>query len=231
MSENLQQASLVNRPVGQIAADIPGAALVFRDHKIDFCCAGKKTLADVASRHGLDAEALAAEIAAHPVADADAASSRATDALIDHIIERYHREHLRELPVLIEYASKVETKHAGRPGAPSGLADVLSRLLAEMRVHQQREEVILFPMMKQGGGMMVAAAIGQMRAEHEDHGAALERIDALTQNRQPPSNACATWRALYTGLTKFHDDVISHVHLENNVLFPRFEADDPHLVD
>lgn len=224
MSENFQQASLVDRPVGQIATDIPGAALVFRDHKIDFCCADRKTLADVASSRGLDADAIAAEIAAQPLAEDDVASSRATDALIDHIIERYHREHLRELPVLIEYASKVETKHAGRPGVPSGLADLLSRLLAEMRVHQQREEVILFPMMKQGGGMMVTAAITQMRAEHEDHGAALERIDSLTQNRQPPSNACATWRALYTSLSKLRDDVIAHVHLENNVLFPRFEG-------
>ncbi|MBS3025469.1 hemerythrin domain-containing protein, partial [Acidiphilium multivorum] len=76
----------------------------------------------------------------------------------------------------------------------------------------------------QGGGEMARAAIQVMRAEHEDHGAVLAGIEAITGGRVAPQGACATWRALYLGLGKFHDDLMMHVHLENNVLFPRFET-------
>ena len=145
-----------------------------------------------------------------------------TARLIEHIKTRYHAVHLRELAWLIRLAGKVEVAHADNAVVPAGLADLLARLRAEMTLHQKREEVVLFPMMLTGGGPMIAAAIATMRAEHDDHGASLSAIDRLTHGRTAPDDACATWRALCTGLTKFHNDLVMHVHLENNVLFPRF---------
>lgn len=112
--------------------------------------------------------------------------------------------------------------HKDNPAVPRGLTNLLTRISAEIGVHQQREEVILFPMMLRGGGAMIASVIATMRAEHDDHGTALAQIDRLTHGRTAPAEACSTWNALCVGLTKFHDDLTMHVHLENNILFPRF---------
>ena len=86
-----------------------------------------------------------------------------------------------------------------------------------------KEEQILFPILKAGGSAMVVHPITVMRMEHTSHGQMLEHLMALTHDGRPPAGACNTWRALYAGIGQLHDDLINHIHLENNVLFPRFE--------
>ena len=93
----------------------------------------------------------------------------------------------------------------------------------ELLTHMHKEEAILFPMLKAGGNPFVTQPIGMMRAEHVDHGAALERVMAMTNDAHPPAGACNTWRALYTGIAQFADDLVNHIHTENNMLFPQFE--------
>jgi regulator of cell morphogenesis and NO signaling len=119
-------------------------------------------------------------------------------------------------------AGKAVATHRHNAVVPAGLGDLLARLRAEMILHPKRGEVVLFPMMLAGGAPMIAVAIATMRAEHNDHGASLSAIDRLTHGRAAPNDACDTRRALCTSLTKFHNDLVMHVHLENNVLFPRF---------
>ena len=224
MSQFVDVSGLAGQTVGRIAATLPGAAGVFQDRGVDFCCGGDQTLADAAARRALDVGALISElVAAGPAGDATEFADDVPSAqLIEHIKTRYHAIHLRELPWLIRLAGKVEAAHRHNAVVPAGLVDLLARLRAEMTLHQKREEVVLFPMMLAGGGPMIAAAIATMRAEHDDHGASLLAIDRITHGRTAPNDACATWRALCTGLTKFHNDLVMHVHLENNVLFPRF---------
>ena len=94
----------------------------------------------------------------------------------------------------------------------------------ELLSHMLKEEQVLFPMLKNGGNPFVGQPIGMMRAEHVDHGEALDKLNALTNDATPPQGACNTWRALYAGIAQLGDDLINHIHLENNVLFPRFEA-------
>ncbi len=222
--ETPADAGLLNAPVGQIAASRAGAASVFQSFGIDFCCQGKRTLAEALDGQGIAPQPVLAALlsaAAEPLDDWREAS---TAALIDHIKTRYHAVHLAELPNLRDFAAKVETTHRKHPAVPAGLTEALSHLIAEIRLHQQREEVVLFPLLAQGGDDMARSAIQVMRAEHDDHGAALARIEAITGGRVAPQGACATWRALYMGLGKFRDDLTMHVHLENNILFPRFEA-------
>lgn len=219
-------SALLDQPVGRIAATMPGAAGVFIARGIDFCCGGEQTLADAVTRRKLDADTLLSELAAggpagEPMLLADTMPSA---ELIEHIKTRYHVVHLRELRMLIELAGTIERVHRSNADAPAGLAEVLARLRAEMVLHQKREEVVLFPMMLAGGGAMIAAAIATMRCEHDDHGAALAEIDRLTHDRTVPADGCTSWRALYTGLTKLHDDMVMHIHLENNILFPRFDV-------
>ncbi len=224
MSQFADVSELAGQTVGRIAATLPGAAGVFQDHGVDFCCGGDQTLADAAAKRALDVDAIISELAAAgPAGDATEFADDVPSAqLIEHIKTRYHAIHLRELPWLIRLAGKVEAAHRHNAVVPAGLVDLLAHLRAEMTLHQKREEVVLFPMMLAGGGPMITAAIATMRVEHDDHGASLSAIDRLTHDRTAPNDACATWRALCTGLTKFHNDLVMHVHLENNVLFPRF---------
>lgn len=145
-----------------------------------------------------------------------------TAALIDHILARYHETHRRELPELVQLARKVEAVHADHAAVPRGLSDLLHRILGEIEVHMKKEELILFPAMRRGVGNL-AMPIAQMRHDHDDHDAQLHAAEQLTDGFRPPHDACGSWRALYQRTAKFADDFAAHVHLENDVLFPRFE--------
>ncbi len=144
-------------------------------------------------------------------------------ALIDHILQRYHQVHREQLPELIRMARRVEAVHRNHPQVPTGLAAHLETMEAELLEHMAKEETVLFPMIKAGPPPFVVHPIGVMREEHLQHGEALERLMALSQDATPPAGACNTWRALYAGINQLSDDLIQHIHLENNLLFPQFE--------
>lgn len=210
-------------PVGEIAADLPGAAEVFRRTGISFCCGGNRTLRESAERKGVDAGALIAELRAlAAAADRDAPAD--TAALIDHILTRYHDTHRAELEWLIPLARKVETVHGDHDDAPLGLTETLIALQDELGGHMAKEEQVLFPMMRQGGHPMIAHPIGRMREEHDTAAQLLKHIEHVTHALNLPEGACRSWQALYAGLRKFSDDLVTHMHLENAVLFPRYEA-------
>ena len=212
----------LNRTVGAIAAELPGAAELFRRHDIAFCCGSDISLAKAAGKAGLSAEALLADLnALARAAGRDAPAE--TEELISHLLSRYHATHREELAWLIPLAQKVERVHGGHPSAPAGLADVLAKLRDDLEAHMAREEQILFPVMRRGGGPMIAHPLAEMRHEHEDEMEHLKAIEHVTHGLSLPVGACGSWTALYTGLRKFTDDLVNHMHLENAVLFPRFE--------
>jgi regulator of cell morphogenesis and NO signaling len=219
--------SLLDRPVGEIAAALSGATAVFRRHKLDFCCGGGQSLAAAAAGRSLDPAAIAAELAALDSV-ATAAVPESAEALIELILTRYHAVHRRDLPELIRLARRVEAVHRGKPGTPAGLAAVLERMHGGLESHMAKEEAILFPLLRGGPGTaqaaMAAAPIARMRHEHDEHGAELRAIAELTGDLTLPEGACNTFRALYAGLARFQDDLTTHIHLENNVLFPMFAA-------
>ncbi len=138
--------------------------------------------------------------------------------LIDHILTRFHARHREQLPELIRLA-RVEQVHGQRPDCPLGLADHLTDMLGELETHMQKEEQVLFPMLSRGLHAAAGRPIAVMRAEHDDHGVALQRLAALTNGITLPRAACNTWRALYLGLRTLREDLMEHIHLENNVLF------------
>ena len=216
---------LLARPLGELAAALPGATTVFRRHRLDFCCGGAASLAEAAEGRALDAEAIAAELAALDPAAA-APTPDTADALIALILARYHAGHRRDLPELIRLARRVEAVHRGKPGTPAGLAALLERMQAALESHMMKEEAILFPLLRAGPGTpqaaMATAPIARMQDEHDEHGAELRAIAALTGDLSLPEGACTTFRALYAGLGRFQDELITHIHLENNVLFPAF---------
>lgn len=212
--------------IGQIAVQLPGATAVFRRLKLDFCCGGQMSLRQAANDKGLNLPALLKELGTlqHPRTQP---AAQEPAALIDHILARYHEVHRAQLPELIRMARRVEAVHREHPQVPRGLADFLDGMAQELLSHMAKEEQVLFPMLKAGGSALVLQPMAMMRHEHTDHGEALERLATLTDNTTPPEGACNTWRALYAGIAQLSEDLINHIHLENNVLFPQFETPQP----
>ena len=212
--------------IGQIAVQLPGATAVFRRLKLDFCCGGQISLRQAANDKGLNLPALLQELGTLQRSDT-LPEVQETGGLIDHILARYHEVHRAQLPELIRMARRVEAVHREHPQVPRGLADFLDGMEQELLSHMLKEEQVLFPMLKAGGNAFVVQPIAMMRDEHTDHGEALERLAALTNDITPPEGACNTWRALYAGIAQLREDLIQHIHLENNVLFPQFETPQP----
>jgi regulator of cell morphogenesis and NO signaling len=210
------------RQLGDIARELPGAAAVFRRYQLDYCCGGSQTLRDAAEAAGIDARLVERELAA--LAPSAAEAPEEPLPLIDHILTRYHETHRRELPELIALAHRVEQRHAEHPQVPRGLASLLEHMAEALEEHMQKEERILFPMMRAGGVPMIMGPIQVMEHEHVEHGEKLRQLEALTRNHTPPADACTSWHALYAGTRKLVDDVMQHIHLENNVLFPQFSG-------
>ncbi len=144
-------------------------------------------------------------------------------ALTRYIEERYHERHREQLPELIAMAEKVEAVHAGMDDVPTGLGALLRRMRHAMEDHMQKEEMILFPAIRQGGMPGIEHPIRVMRADHDDHVEDMAEIRELTGGPRLPEGACGTWTALYAGLETFMTDLGEHMRLENEVLFPQFE--------
>jgi regulator of cell morphogenesis and NO signaling len=211
--------ALQHLSVGEIAVILPGATAVFRRHKIDFCCKGGNLLAREAESRGLDLSALEAEL--HQETPGGQAPAETAD-LIAHIIERYHKVHRLEFPVIIELARRVESVHQARVDCPRGLGNLLSDMFEDLEDHQHKEEAVVFPAMINGMGPALRGPIARMMQDHEELGELLAFMADLTDDFVAPVGACATWRTLYAGCRKLDMDLREHVHLENNILFQRF---------
>jgi regulator of cell morphogenesis and NO signaling len=209
--------------LASLAATRAGASRVFQRHGLDFCCNGRIALADACAAAELDVDAMLDELR-REAADQPAPErwdDAPLDAVIDHILTRYHEPHRAELPRLVEMARKVERVHGDKPSCPHGLATHVERMLFEMESHMQKEEQILFPMIRAGRGRMALMPVQVMEQEHRDHGENLALMRKLASDFVAPEEACNTWRALYLGLAELESELMAHISLENHVLFPR----------
>ncbi|MCW5549787.1 MAG: iron-sulfur cluster repair di-iron protein [Opitutaceae bacterium] len=225
-----------DQTVGDIVVAAPGLARIFEQLGIDYCCGGQRPLAEAALEKGFDPKTVAALLAA-AVSARDAAGPDTHDVatmtlseLTAHIEQTHHRYLKQELPRLIEMAERVAQKHAERDPRLTALQATVHRLAGEMTDHMQKEESVLFPLVRaieqQAGSDRTAAdflihPIRQMEAEHESAGLATAQLHELTDGFRPDAAACNTHRALLNGLAEFEADLHRHVHKENNVLFPR----------
>jgi regulator of cell morphogenesis and NO signaling len=229
----------LNITVGQLVAERPARSRIFQSLGIDFCCGGKKPLAEACAAKGLDAPTVAKMIEAAeaiagpsgvtvsgPVVDANAMT---LTALCDHIENTHHAYIKAELPRLGMMWAKIAGKHGDHHPWAVEVRDVFMGLFEEMTSHMHKEERILFPAIRaiergQSGGTCfgsVANPIRVMEAEHDGAGDALARMRDLSANYTPPQGACPTFRAALDGLAQLEADMHQHVHKENNVLFPK----------
>lgn len=211
-------------PVGLLAAKAPATTRVFQRHGIDFCCGGGTPLGEACASSGVSFDGVLAELAEELAPDREDARSwvgAPPVELIEHILEAYHRPLDEELPRIDAMARKVLEVHGDKdPERLGQLVQTFGALKAELEQHMQKEEQILFPMIREGHGAMAGGPVQVMRLEHDGAGQALARIRALTNDFTPPEEACTTWRALYQALAEFERAMHEHIHLENNVLFP-----------
>ena len=217
---NLREQSLAT-----IALNINGAAALFRQHQLDYCCGGKQTLAEAAAGQQVDVAVLEQALVGMGAVQAEQDWRNTTlPDLIDFILQRYHDVHREQFPELIALAQKVERVHAGKDQVPTGLAAQLQALDEELESHMRKEEQILFPMIRQGNGQQAAMPIRVMMHEHTEHEHALSRLLDLTDHLTPPAQACPSWQNLYAQLRTLADDLQDHIALENNILFPRAQS-------
>ena len=209
--------------LAELAVAHPAAARVFYSNRLDFCCGGSRPLADACRERGLDADAILDEIRRE---DAEAESATRWElaplsALVDHIVTHYHHRLRESLGTLVQMARRVEARHRERVACPVGLASFLEQFQREILEHLEKEETMVFPAIVQRSGARLSSPIYVLELEHQHHGSDLQRLHALTNDLTPPADACTTWRALYAGLSDLEQELMEHVHLENNILFPR----------
>lgn len=220
-----------------IALDTPATIRVFERFHLDYCCGGNRPLAEACAQKGIATETVLAALA--EVTDsAEAAAQDFTQAtlseLIRHIVDTHHAYVRSELPRLLPMAKKVATKHGPVHPEYDQVERQLLQLADELTFHLNKEERILFPYIEaleksrnsntpapQGCFATVESPIEAMLREHEAAGAMLEDMRSATQNFTPPADACPTLVGLLDGLDAFERDLHRHVHLENNLLFPR----------
>lgn len=227
MSEGALEKMTIDgdRTVAELATEHMATTRVFTRHGIDYCCAGDMTLKEVCEGRDLDPEvvldAIREELASNQGSE-ERWDEAPLDALVEHIVVAYHGPLRRELPRLEEMARRVCDAH--RDKEPDLLPELLSVYLtleAELREHMMKEEEILFPMITRGEGFMAEAPVSVMEDEHRVAAEALRYLRRLTDGYRVPAAACATWRALWQGLAALEESLHRHIHLENNILFPR----------
>ncbi len=211
--------------VGELATKHPLATRVLDRHGIDYCCGGDDPLELACQKRGLDPLEVMKEIgnALQETGDRQKRWDREPlGDLIDHILNTYHEPLREELPRLETMAKKILEVHGDEfPDVLPELLSVFTGLKNELEEHMGKEEQILFPMIRCGDGVMAAMPIQVMEHEHESAGNALKRLRELTGNYTVPPGACKTWGALWYGLAALEESLHHHIHLENNILFPR----------
>ena len=225
--------------VADIAAHHPRSIEVFERHGIDFCCGGRRLLGEACREHGAAVEDVAAEIAvaaAREVPEDRVFTDAPLGELLDHIVSRYHTALREDLPRLGRLADKVAEVHGSRHPELAELARVYQGLHDELTPHLATEEERVFPAVRrvaEPGAVAedLQAALHALEEAHDRAGTALARLRALSGGFAVPEDGCTTYRALYEGLVRFERELHEHVHLENNVLFPRVVSLQAHAAD
>jgi regulator of cell morphogenesis and NO signaling len=208
--------------LAELAITHPAASRVFQRHGLDYCCGGHTLLADVCRVKGLDPAAILEEIVRE-----DARLERPhwdmvpIPDLIRYVVTEYHAPLRTELPSLIALAEQVESQNGDTPGCPRGLSAHLAQVHGAIVDHLAKEEKVLFPLILEGYGARTAGPVRVLELEHDEHSRNLARIRELTNNLTPPHDASPAWRTLYQRLGRLESALFEHMHLENNVLFPR----------
>jgi regulator of cell morphogenesis and NO signaling len=239
LDSNMINLTLAQKPVtiGEMVVADYRKAEVFRKYGIDYCCGGKKPLEEACQKKGLDPQPIQRELDEldlKPNTPQQDFEQWPLDTLSDYIVEHHHRYVADSLPMLYELTQKVARVHGERHPELLKIAQHFDAVAQELQMHMLKEERVLFPYIQQmavahrDGKPMpvptfgsVANPIQMMEAEHESAGGNLEEIRRISSDYTPPMDACTSYQVLFAKLNEFEQDLHQHVHLENNILFPK----------
>jgi regulator of cell morphogenesis and NO signaling len=218
-------------PIGEIVANDFRAAEIFTRSGIDFCCGGKKSLRESCEEKNLDIETLAADlikVSESPVSYAQNFKEWDPGFLCDYIVNTHHKYVLKTLPELLFYTQKIASVHGENHAELVEVARLFAQINDELRQHLQHEEEDLFPAIKRmlispndADRAIIRSEIDRMLGEHDFAGGAMDTINQITNGYSVPEDGCSTYQVAFKLLHEFENDIHVHVHLENNILFPK----------
>jgi len=226
----------LQKPIGQYVADDFRTAAIFSKYKIDFCCNGNRTVAEACNKKGIDSTILMDEINTvlnNKRGETIDYKSWPLDLLVEYIEKKHHRYVEEKIPVLRQFLDKLCRVHGERHPELFKINELFTASAGELASHMKKEELILFPFVKkmvkaklENGAIQspqfgtVENPITMMMEEHDNEGQRFRDIAELTDNYNPPADACNTYKVTYAMLDEFEKDLHLHIHLENNILFP-----------
>ncbi|HEY7171036.1 MAG TPA: iron-sulfur cluster repair di-iron protein [Vicinamibacterales bacterium] len=230
----MNQASS-NATIGDIVATDFRTAVVFEQFGIDFCCGGRRSFADACREAAADPELVRRALDALPVERPDDGSDLRqwpVDRLIEHVVSTHHAYVRAAALGIAHHLAKLVTVHGERHPELARIAEAFEQLSHELQQHMMKEEHVLFPYIRElgDGGWRegrpspfgsVENPIRMMEKEHRAAGDEMHLLRLLTSGYTPPDDACTTYRVCFAELAQFERDLHRHVHLENNVLFPK----------
>lgn len=222
---------LRNMKVGDIVTEDFRAAEIFKREGIDFCCGGNQSLEQAAKEKNLNI----AEIEYKLNNLDEVVSNRQLnyndwnlDFLCDYIVNEYHNKVYKLLPQLMTYLNKLVQVHGANHPELKEIADLFLLVKTELPIHQRQEEEVFFPAIKEAlrtnsveAKEIITSQIAPMMDEHELIGGTIDKINVLSKRYSVPDDGCNTYRLTYKLLEEFEDDLHTHVHLENNILYPK----------
>ncbi len=227
----MEQRVFNQMKLGEIVADDFRTAEVFKEVGIDFCCGGKLSLEQACAEKSLAVSAVVKkleELQTRPSIPGQNFKDWSLDFLADYIVNTHHKYVLKSLPDLVFYTKKIANVHGEHHPELLEVADLFDKINSELLQHLKNEEEVLFPAIKEvlktnspKAKETILSEITRMNGEHEFAGGAMDKINEITKGYQVPADGCNTYLVTFKLLQQFEDDLHIHVHLENNILFPK----------
>jgi regulator of cell morphogenesis and NO signaling len=217
--------------IGEIVANDFRKAEIFKKAGIDFCCGGKMSMDEACQQKGIDKTILEEEllmVEKSPISPSMDYNNWQLDFLCDFIVNSHHQYVKKTMPQLVAYTQKIADVHGSHHPELIKVADLFAQISSELNQHLQHEEEVLFPAIKQlvrandeSSKPTIISEINRMWGEHDFAGGAMDNINEITNQYALPEDACNTYLVTFKLLNEFEDDLHNHVHLENNILFPK----------
>jgi len=227
----MEQPQLQNIAVGDIVANDFRTSSLFKNAGIDFCCGGKQSLADACSERGINADELERDLQKIMNETASPGTNFKEwepGFLCDYIVNTHHKFVSKKMPELVFYTDKIATVHGDHHPELVEVADLFAQINRELSQHLEKEEEVFFPAIKEVAATgsakvkeIIKSEIKRLSGEHDFAGGAMDEINKITGGYKLPDDACNTYRVTFQLLEQFEDDLHIHVHLENNILFPK----------
>ena len=223
-----------NSLVKDIVNELPKTSDVFKKNRIDFCCGGNISLTEAVAQNNLNLDTLLDELKVifekyeNTEKDVEVWTNSDSATIVDHVISNYHRVSEEELTTLSPYVTKVSRVHGDNHPELLKVYELFYEFKKELMEHMEKEEAVVFPLIKQLADGTVEnreeaiAMIVELEKEHDHAGEILRKIRAVTSDFMLPLDACGTYRLVYARLEALEGLTFMHVHLENNILFPRY---------